>query len=159
MARQDIRALRDQERHEEALALAVRLAAEHPSDALLHYDTACVHDFLGREAEAVPYYVRAIGLGLPERELRSAFLGLGSTYRALGRYHESLATLDDGLRIFPMARELKVFRAMTLYNLGNGKDAVADLLRMLADTSGDDGIRQYRRAIDFYAEDLDRSWE
>jgi hypothetical protein len=47
-----------------------------------------------------------------------------------------------------------LFRAMTLYNLGENKRAVADLLLLLADTSSDPGIHGYQRAIRHYAVDL-----
>lgn len=47
-----------------------------------------------------------------------------------------------------------LFRAMTLYNTGENKRAVADLLLLLADTSSDPDIRGYQRAIRHYAADL-----
>jgi hypothetical protein len=47
---------------------------------------------------------------------------------------------------------------MARYNAGQSKAAVSALLLMLADTTGDKGIRRYDRAIRLYAEDLDRTW-
>ncbi|VEB42052.1 Uncharacterised protein [Chromobacterium violaceum] len=47
---------------------------------------------------------------------------------------------------------------MALYNRGQHKEATQSLLALLADGSADNGIRAYRRAIRFYAEDLDRTW-
>jgi tetratricopeptide (TPR) repeat protein len=152
------RALRRAGRHAEARAALVRLAADHPSDAVVHYEAACVLDYLGDEAAAVPYYVAAIAGGLPDEELRGAYLGLGSTYRTLGRYAEAEAVLVTGLERFPDANELKVFHAMVLHNRGRSKAAVELLLTVLAQTSADDGIRAYRRAIAVYAEDIDRRW-
>jgi hypothetical protein len=61
------------------------------------------HDRAGRETEAVLSYERAIDLGLPISELAGALHGLGSTYRALGRY-------DDASRICTMP--CTGFRAM-----------------------------------------------
>ena len=58
----------------------------------------------------MPYYLRAIAGGLPGDLLRSAYVGLGSTYRVLGRFLESLGVLDQGLAEFPQAREIIVFR-------------------------------------------------
>ncbi|WP_433788880.1 tetratricopeptide repeat protein [Actinoplanes sp. CA-252034] len=85
-------------------------------------------------------------------------LGLGSTLRALGRDTEAAEVFAQGLARFPGDRPLRVFRAMLRYNTGDAREAVADLLRLLADTTGAEDIRQYRRAISAYAEDLDRSW-
>jgi tetratricopeptide (TPR) repeat protein len=149
--------LRQAGRHEEACEL-VRLVAQYPHDPIIQYETACVHDFLGRESEAIPFYLAAIGNGLSGEQLRGAYLGLGSTYRALGQYAESKLTLDEGLARFPNAAELRVFLAMTLSNLGQGREAVSLLLRVVAEGVSDPGVRKYERAIQFYAGDLDRVW-
>ena len=158
MTLESARALRRAGRHAEARAALVTLAADRPHDAVVQYEAACVHDYLGDEAAAVPYYVAAIAGGLPAEELRGAYLGLGSTYRALGRYADAEAVLVAGLERFPDANELRVFLAMVLHNRGRSKAAVELLLTLLAETSGDDGIRAYRRAIAAYAEDVDRRW-
>ncbi|HEY5892616.1 MAG TPA: tetratricopeptide repeat protein [Chthoniobacterales bacterium] len=152
---EQIRRLSEEGRHEEAREEFVQLAALSPDDAIVLYETACAHDRLGLEAEAIPYYVAAIEAGLDSCYLRGAYLGLGSSYRAMGLYEESLATLDDGLRHFPNAHELRVFQAMALYNLSRFHDAVASLLNVIADTSNDPETRAYERAIRFYAKNLD----
>jgi tetratricopeptide (TPR) repeat protein len=152
-----IRDLRSRGEHERARALAAQLAASAPGDAKIQYEAACVHDFLGREAEAVPYYRAALSGKLSPDDRRGAFAGLGSTYRVLGRCAESEATLREGLREFPEANELKVFLAMTLHNLGRSKEAVESLLKLLAKTSEDEGVRAYCRAIAHYADDVDKT--
>ena len=153
-----IRELRRTGKHEEACALAVDLAARRPADSAVQYETACVHDFLGREGKAVQYYVAAISGYLPLDELRGAYLGLGSTYRVLGRFAESEQTLLAGLTHFPAAPELETFLAMTLHNLGRSKEAVQMLLRLLASSSSDSNIQEYKKAIAFYATDIDKTW-
>lgn len=155
---EQIVALRHAGRHDEACTLAVALAARHPDDATLQYQAACVHDFLGLDARAVPYYRAAIAGALPREQLRSAYLGLGSTYRALGRYAEAVRTLEEGLARFPDAAELEVFLAMALHNVGRSKQAVECLLRVLARTSSDAELQSYRAAILLYAQDIERSW-
>jgi tetratricopeptide (TPR) repeat protein len=150
--------LRTEGRHEEAQAILLRLARAHPEDAEIQYAAACVHDYLGHEADAVPFYVAAIAGGLRGDDLRGAYLGLGSTYRTLGRYADAEAALREGLRRFPDANELKVFLAMVEYNLGRARSAVEALLRLVAETSADEDIRAYREAIAFYAGDIDRVW-
>jgi len=132
------------------------MAKLNPSDAEVLYETASVHDYLDLEMQAVPYYVAAIEAGLAGDLLRGAYLGLGSTYRLLGRFEESLAVFEEGLRFFPDAQEFHVFSAMTHYNLGHFHEAARVLLRVIADTSGDLNIRSYERAIRLYAENLDR---
>jgi len=156
---EQVLSLRRAGKHEEACALAVSLAAQSPGDAELQYQTACVHDFLGREAQAVPFYLAALSGKLSGEHLRSAYLGLGSTYRALGQYPEAERTLREGLVRFPDAAELKTFLAMDLHNLGQSKQAVELLLTVLAQSSSDSHIQGYREAILFYAQDIERSWK
>jgi tetratricopeptide (TPR) repeat protein len=145
--------------HEQARELAAQLAALHPDDALVQYEAACVHDYLGQERAAVPYYRRAIAAGLPLAQLRGAYLGLGSTLRALGQYSAALVVFDEGLKHFATAPELQTFRAMTLYNLGRSKEAVAMLLGVLCATTADGQLQGLVPAISTYAEDLDRTWD
>jgi tetratricopeptide (TPR) repeat protein len=145
-------------KHSEARDLLVVLAAQSPDDAELQYEAACVHDFLGEEASAVAYYRAALRGNLSEDHLRGACLGLGSTYRSLGRYTEAEAILRQGLDRFPQANDIKVFLAMALHNLGRSKAAVECLLTIIAETSSDKEVQGYRRAIALYAEDIDRIW-
>lgn len=143
---------------EEARELLLALRAEFPADAQIAVQTAWVHDSLGREEEAVPHYRAAIDGDLSDEELRGAFLGLGSTLRALGRDDESADIFRRGLERFPHYRPLRVFNAMLRYNRGENREAVADLLRLLVESTSDEEILGYRRAVMAYAEDLDRSW-
>lgn len=153
-----ILALRRAGQHEDARSLAVSLVAQSPNDAELQYQTACLHDFLGREAEAISFYVEALSGTLSEESQRGAYLGLGSTYRALGQYALAEQTFREGLKHFKGASELTVFLAMALHNLGQSKQAVELLLKVLAETSNDAQIQSLRKAILFYAQDIDRSW-
>ncbi|AXK25420.1 tetratricopeptide repeat protein [Serratia marcescens] len=146
--------LKTQGRYQEATALALRQLTAEPEAAMLHFQLACLYDVQGLEQQAIPCYLAALARDLPPAQRREAWLGLGSTYRALGEYSASLRAFDDGLAEFPQANELMLFRAMALYNLGENKRAVTDLLLLLADTSSDPDIRGYQRAIRHYAADL-----
>lgn len=155
----DAEKLRAKDRHEEARQLLVQLAAEFPTNPVVQYRTACVYDFLGREREAIPYYHAAIENDLPDTDLRGAYLGLGSTYRTLGQYAESKKILLEGLSRFPEANEMKVFLAMTLYNLGENHEAVSSLLKVVTEMTSDEKVKDYERAILFYAGDLNKKWD
>jgi tetratricopeptide (TPR) repeat protein len=132
------------------------LSARHPQDAEIAYQTAWAHDVLGLEADAVPYYERALsGDGLAPEDRRDAFLGLGSTYRILGRHDEAVRAFRRGLEEFPGDAPLRTFLAMALYNTGEAREAVRTLLLLLAATSADPRVQGYRTAIEHYADDLD----
>ncbi|WP_049578744.1 tetratricopeptide repeat protein [Streptomyces sp. SBT349] len=148
--------LRERGANEEARAHLLALAAEVPQDPEVAYQTAWVHDRLGLEAEAVPFYERALAApGLSDEDRLGALLGLGSTYRTLGRHAEAVATLRSGAAEFPGDGALRTFLAMALYNTGEHHEAMRLLLTLLADTSTDPEIRSYREAIEMYARDLD----
>jgi tetratricopeptide (TPR) repeat protein len=150
--------LREAGQAEQARDLLLELAGQYPGDPAVLYQCAWAHDVLGLEREAVPFYERALAAGLAGDDRRGALLGLGSTYRTLGRYADAAATLRQGAAEFPEPREFEAFLAIALYNLGEHAEAVELLLRALAETSHDPQIARYRRALLFYAANLDRQW-
>ena len=150
--------LRNEGKAKEALELLIPLAEAYPSDAAVHYQCAWSFDVLGQERQAVYYYEKAISLGLDEKDLSDAYLGLGSTYRTLGDYEKSRDVLLRGMALFPQDNALKTFYAMSLYNLGEHADAMGLLLTLLADTASDARIKSYAKAIRFYSGALDQVW-
>jgi len=134
-----------------ARPILVRLCKINPKNASLHYRAACVHDGLGLEQEALPFYESAFRLGLKGDELEGAYVGLGSTYRVLGQFAKSIAVLLEGSKKFPNSQCLKIFEAMTLHESGRHNLAVAMLLHCVADKPGDPSVALYRRAIQQYA--------
>jgi tetratricopeptide (TPR) repeat protein len=150
--------LRTEGRLEEARDMLLELAAAHPDDPVVSYQCAWCHDVLGLERAAVPFYERAIALGLGGTDLEGARLGLGSTYRCLGEYRQAIDTLQRGVAQFPGNRAMETFLAMALHNVGEHAEAIERLLRALAETSRDDSILSYKRAILFYADKLDQTW-
>jgi tetratricopeptide (TPR) repeat protein len=154
----DAIALRESGRDQEAREILLVLHASFPDDPVVNYQCAWVHDKLGLEVEAIPFYVNAIEKGLLGDDLRGALLGLGSTYRAVGRYEEAVATLRSGVETFPEAGEFPVFLAMALHNTGRHQESVSLLLKSLAGNSADQGVQRFRDAILFYADHLDETW-
>lgn len=154
----EVVSLREDGHLEEALALALELHSVSPESAEVNLQCAWIHDSLGLENEAVPYYQQAIAAGLGSEDLRHALLGLGSTYRALGHYKRALSTLSGGVENFPEDKGLQVFQAMALYNNGRSKEACELLLSLLIETTSDSDIAGYERALTEYGADLDRTW-
>jgi len=150
--------LRQSEKHEEARELLLELHSEFPSDARVNFQCAWIHDLLGLEREAIPFYEKAVQVGLSGEDLQGALLGMGSTYRCIGEYQKARETFEHALESFPQRYEFKVFLAMVYYNLGEHAKAMELLLNSLAETSKDEGVRSYQRAIQFYADKLDETW-
>ncbi len=134
---------------------------ECPEDAWANYLMASLCDQRGQERRAVPFYRLALAAReeLSEEDLAGAYLGLGSTYRVLGEYEDSRRVLREGLERFPANRALSTFLTLTLYNLGEHREATSTLLKNLVETTGDPDIRDYGRALAFYADRLDGPFE
>ena len=151
-------ALREQGRDAEARTLLLELHGDAPGDAGVNLQCAWIHDKLGLETEAVPFYERALAAGLEPADRNHALLGLGSTYRALGRYDDAVRTLRRAAEEFPEDKGIQTFLALAEYNTGAAKQAVERLLSLLVETTADPGIATYQSALTEYAADVDRTW-
>ena len=150
--------LRETQKHEEARQILLDLHSEFPDDPQVNYQCAWIHDLLGLEREAIPFYEKAIQTGLTGDDLKSALLGMGSTYRCIGEYPKAIDTFQHALNVFPNSHEFKVFLGTAYYNIGKHAKAMESLLNSLAETSKDEGIIRYQRAIRFYSDKLDETW-
>ncbi|MDP9843460.1 tetratricopeptide repeat protein [Streptosporangium lutulentum] len=145
--------LREESKRDEAREKLLALAERYPDDAEIAYQTAWVHDTLGLEAEAARFYERALSTdGLSAEDRLGVFLGLGSTYRVLGRYQEALKTFKQGLEEYPGDKGLRTFQSMALYNVGDAREAVSKLLKLVVEGQV---VPEYGRAISYYADNLD----
>lgn len=129
-----------------------------PDDAVRWYDLACALDAQGHEEDAWPSYARVHALGidrLPAEDRPGFYVGAGSTLRNIGRLEESRAMLAEGRERFPAVRALTVFAALTEISAANPARAIDLLLdALLANEDGDASLRQYRRALAFYAAEV-----
>lgn len=123
------------------------LDARHANVAEIAYQIAWTCDTLGRHEQALTAYEKAIALGLPPNELSNAYVGLGSTLRALGQFERSAEVLRAAKLQFPDNRELDVFLALTLHAGGKHADALQLALETLIETTEDPGLTAYGRAI------------
>jgi tetratricopeptide (TPR) repeat protein len=146
--------LREGGQAEEARPFLVQLSAEYPDDAEVQYQAGWVHDLLGFEAEAAPYYERAAALGLPEPEREGLVLSLGSTYRNIGRHDDALALLEAGVRDYPDNDAMPLFLALARLSAGQPAEALALAFDVILATSGSAEIERYRRALASYRDEL-----
>jgi hypothetical protein len=139
---------------EHVLGLLQQLDARFPNVAEIAYQLAWTCDGLGRAAEAIPHYERALALGLAPNDHAGALLGLGSTLRATGAFARSAEILRSGQQLFPDHREFDVFLALTAHDLGQHADALKLVVLALIDTSEDPGITAYQRALRYQVQQL-----
>lgn len=151
--------LRESGQLEEARTLLLELINQEPMNPSVWYQCAWVHDVMELEREAISYYKQSLELGLQEEERQGAYLGLGSTFRTLGMYDEAQLIFEEAIRKYPERREYRVFYAMVRFNQNAYSEAMEILLKQLADTSNDKGIQDYKKAIIFYSDKLNRIWD
>ncbi|CAM1366756.1 conserved hypothetical protein [Tenacibaculum litoreum] len=151
-------ALRSDKKYSEAEIILKELIKDFPNEAQIYYHYAWLCDNMERETEARPKYEKALELGLVGEDLVGCYLGLGSTYRCIGEYEKSIALLDKAIKEYPSNNEYKVFKAMALYNVNEHKEAMNLLLNVIASTSSDKGVQEYKKAIEYYSDKLDKTF-
>ena len=132
------------------------ILGEDPNNAYYNYQMAWCLDNLGLEHEAINYYHKAINNNLDLIYLKDAYIGLGSTYRSIGKYKEAEHILNEGLTKFDDSPVLKIFLAITHYNMNNNQKSVSLLIDTLLTNVENTEIHEYKNALKFYNENLDK---
>ncbi|MFD2444609.1 tol-pal system YbgF family protein [Bacillus sp. CGMCC 1.16607] len=101
--------LMKENKDEEARNILIKLIETYPDDADVQFYCASAHDGLGLESEAIPYYEKAISLGIEGSNREKVFVQLGSSQRCIGEYEAALRTLEKGLLEFPENRAIQTF--------------------------------------------------
>ncbi len=141
-------------RTEHLLDLLRKLDARHPNVAEINYQLGWTLETSGKPADALPFYEKAVALGLSPNEHANALIGLASTLRTLGKAERAAEVLRSGQLQFPDNREFDVFLALALHDLGQHAEALRLALTTLADTADDPGVTAYQRAIRHAANQL-----
>ncbi len=134
-------------RTDHLLDLLRKLDARYPNVAEINYQLAWTLESNGKPADALPFYEKAVTLGLLPNEHSNALIGLAITLRSIGNPTRAAEVLRSGQLQFPDNREFDVFLALALHDLGEHAEALRLALTTLADTAEDPGITAYQRAI------------
>ncbi|QAY62576.1 tetratricopeptide repeat protein [Xylanimonas allomyrinae] len=132
------------------------LLAQHPGHPVLTYEVAGAYDTAGHEAEARARYEEALGLGLTGENLRRCLCQYGSTLRWLGEHDASLDVLDRARGEFPESDSVRVFRALTLNEVGRHDEAVAELLAIVTRHAEVTDLGRYATGLEGLAAWYDR---
>ena len=123
------------------------VAERHDDDPAAVFEWASVHDFLGRGAEAIPLYRRALKLGLDPVRNSQAQIQLASSLRHVGETTEAIEILQGMQPDATVGDAHDAFLALALFDAGRPGDALRVALQALAKT-----LPLYRGAIDRYAD-------
>ncbi|SDO18431.1 hypothetical protein SAMN04487897_109137 [Paenibacillus sp. yr247] len=72
-------------------------------------------------------------------------------------YDEAKLIFEEAISVYPDHREYQVFYAMVRFNQNAFSEAMEIVLKQLAETSDDEGIQSYKKAIMFYSDKLDKT--
>jgi len=120
---------------------------ETDPDAL--YEWASVHDFLGREEDAVPLYRAALDCGLSGDREPQAIIQLASSLRNVGEPSAAVGLLQSHPENPITGSAAQAFLALALHDAGQSGEALRVALTALAPT-----LPLYSRAISSYAAEL-----
>lgn len=121
-----------------------RLADErNAEDPVALYELASAHDYVGREADAVPLYRQALAQGLHGSRRPRALLQLASSLRNLGLAGEAIELLapdevpDAGFSSEGLTDARAAFLALALADVGQHRAAVGIAVTALARHCGE----------------------
>ena len=115
--------LRTEKRFEAAEHIFKELFFEDEMNANTNYQYAWLLDNLGKEKKAIKHYKKALENNLEIEHRADCYLGLGSSYRMIGKYKKSLKMFDNAILEFPENEELKIFRTLSLFKQKKYKKA------------------------------------
>ena len=150
----EIAALWESDDHQTRLAAAQELVDGHPGDPRLVFELAGVKDAMGDEQGAIGLYEDALAGGLREPHRHRAQLQLASSLRVVGRTAEAHGLVADVLEARPHNTAALMLRALVQADLGQERQAVADLIRATLEATTDVDTQAYRRALRAYADEL-----
>jgi len=133
-----------------AIARMRSLASERPAgDAAALFELGGIHDALGLETEAIPFYRAALEAGLEGERATRVFIQLASTLRNVGASAEAVSMLESAPSSGDDESARQAFLALALYDEGRYGDALRTALLALIPT-----LDGYKRALREYAEEL-----
>ena len=136
------------------LAAAQELVDGHPGDPRLVFELAGVKDAMGDEQGAIGLYEEALAGGLREPQRHRAQLQLASSLRVVGRTAEAQGLVADVLEARPHNTAALMLKALVQADLGQERQALADLIRATLEATTDVDTQAYRRALRAYADEL-----
>jgi tetratricopeptide (TPR) repeat protein len=141
------RRLREEIRAAVGLRGLAQLRRRYPRAADVWLESALALDRLGREEQAIPFYERAIRLGLSGYPLRDALICLGSSLRTVGRVQEAVRRFQQARRRFPGDLVVELFLALGYHDTRNATGALRLTALACLRESGDRNLAPFRSVL------------
>lgn len=115
-----------------------QLHATYPGHARIMFELAACWRAFGVPERALPIYRDLLAMpktqGLPPKDMPRLYTQLGATLLELGDSAESLAIIEDGLRLHPSYRSLRAWRIFALTQAGEPHVALLDALELMLES-------------------------
>lgn len=115
-----------------------QLHATYPGHARIMFELASCWRAFGVPEQALPIYQELLAMpktqGLPPKDMPRLYTQLSATLLELGESAESLATIEDGLRLHPSYRSLRAWRIFALSEAGDPQAALLDALELMLES-------------------------
>ena len=119
----------------------------YPRQAGVWLESALALDRLGREEQAIPFYERAIRLGLSGSALCDALICLGSSLRNVGRVRDAVRKFQQAKRRFPGDVVVELFLALGYHDAAQATEALRLTALACLRESGDRNLEPFRGVL------------
>lgn len=136
-----------------AYDLLIPLQKSEFNNSRVQLEIGLTLDAMNQEQGAIPYYKKALSLGLPPEQRAVALLCLGSSLRNVGQLEQSKHILKSAIDEFPNHIGLRCFYSLTQYNAGEPNESVRTLMHTILLLSPE-SVKPFARGLQYYANEL-----
>lgn len=115
-----------------------QLHATYPDHSRIMFELAACWRAFGVPEQALPLYRELLAKpksqGLPPKDMPRLYTQLGATLLEMGDSAESLAIIEEGLRLHPSYRSLRAWRIFALTQAGAHQPALLDALELMLES-------------------------
>ena len=115
-----------------------QLHTTYPGNARIMFELATCWRAFGVPEQALPLYRELLALpksqGLPPKDIPRLYTQLGATLLEMDEKMESLAIIEEGLRLHPSYRSLRAWRIFALNYSGSHQTALVDALELMLES-------------------------
>lgn len=130
--------LKQQGSHQAAIEHFRQLQATYPGHARIMFELADSWRAFDVPEQALGLYRQLMALpkghGLPPRDVPRLYAQMAATLLVLERSVESLAVIDEGLRLHPAYRPLRAYRMFALHQAGLHQEAMVESLELMVES-------------------------
>ncbi len=115
-----------------------QLHATYPDHARIMFELAACWRAFNVPEQALPIYRALLAMPksqrLPPKDMPRLYTQLGATLLDMGESAESLAIIEEGLRLYPSYRSLRAWRIFALQAGGEPQSALQDALELMLES-------------------------